>query len=67
MKNEYKYYIKIIKPLEKKYTKLCILYSIFKTEYLKNRMNFYNRILINYYRMLQNNYKNLENLKKHLK
>ena len=67
MKKEYLYYIKIIKPIEKKYTKMCILYSIFKFKVFKNKMNFYNKILINYYKKLQNNYKNLEKMEKYIK
>ena len=55
MKKEYKYYINIIKPIEKKYTNLCILYTIFKFNFIKNKIDFYNKILINYYLMLQNN------------
>jgi len=62
MKQAYKYYINIIKPIEKKYTKMCILYSIFKWNFFKKQMNLYNNILINYYRMLQDNVDILEDL-----
>jgi len=62
MKSAYTYYIKIIKPIEKKYTRVCILYSIFKLNYFKIKMNFYNKLLINYYKMLQNNYETLSEL-----
>jgi len=66
MKKEYKYYIKIIKPIEKKYTNLCILYSVFKFKCIKTKINFYNKILINYYKMLQQN-TDLNNLEKYIK
>lgn len=66
MKNEYNYYINIIKPIEKKYTRLCIFYSIIKLKSIKNKINFYNKILINYYKMLQhNNY--LKSFEKYIK
>ena len=58
--NTYNYYIKIIKPIEKKYTRLCIWNSILKSKKLEKKKHFYNKILINYYKMLQNNYKELE-------
>ena len=67
MNEAYKYYIKIIKPIEKKYTKMCILYSIFKLNYFKKKKSFYNAILVNYYRMLQNNTKELEEIIQNLK
>lgn len=66
MKNAYEYYIKIINPIEKKYTKMCILYSFFKCKYFYNKMNFYNKILINYYKMLQNNLDTLKELEKNI-
>jgi len=53
MNEEYKYYVKVIKPIEKKYTKMCILYNVFKFNFIKNKRDFYNNILINYYKMLQ--------------
>ena len=53
MKKEYNYYINIIKPIEKKYTLMCILYNFFKLKYFKNKINFYNTILINYYKTMQ--------------
>jgi len=62
MKSVYKYYIEIIKPVEKKYTRMCTLYSIFKWKCFKIKMNYYNHILVNYYKMLQNNHKTLEEL-----
>lgn len=64
MRNEYNYYIRIIKPIEKKYNRMCILYSIFKLKWFEEKKKKYNIILINYYKMLQNdtNYtSNLEN------
>lgn len=55
MENEYNYYLKIIKPIEKKYNRLCILYSIFHFKYFKNKKKLYNLLLIKYYRLLQEN------------
>jgi len=66
MKNAYKYYVNIIKPIEKKYTKMCIFYSLLKFNYFKNRMLLYNNILINYYTMLQKNPTILEELDKQI-
>ena len=66
MKSNYEYYKKNIKPLEKKYTRMCILYSIFKFKYFKNKMNFYNIILINYYRTLQDDDKTISEIIKYL-
>lgn len=62
MKNPYDYYIEKIKPIEKKYSRICILYAIFKLPCLKNKKTFYNNILINYYKMLQDNTKDLEEI-----
>jgi len=67
MKNNYEYYLKYIKPIEKKYTKLCTIYSFFKLNYIKNRINFYNRILNIYYRNLKNNIDDIQEFKKHIK
>lgn len=67
MKNEYEYYITVIKPIEKKYTKLCTLYSVFKFKTIYSKMNFYNKILVNYYEKLQNNNSALQELIKHMK
>lgn len=67
MKANYEYYIKVIKPIEKKYTNMCILYNIFKFNYFKHKKDFYNKILINYYKILQNNDKFLAILEKHIK
>lgn len=67
MKNVYNYYIKIIKPIEKKYTRMCTLYSIFRWKYFKNKIIFYNKILINYYKILQNNNNYQKELEKHIK
>lgn len=52
MNEEREYYEKIIKPIEKNYTKMCNLYAIFKLNYFKNQRNFYNKILICYYRSI---------------
>lgn len=56
MKKEYNYYIAIIKPLEKKYNKICLLYSIFKLDYFKEKKKLYNLLLIIYYKKLQQDY-----------
>ncbi len=66
MKSEYYYYLKVIKPIEKKYTRMCILYQIFKINYFKNKRDIYNKILIIYYNMLQHNSYNLDIIKKNL-
>ena len=65
MKNIYNYYLKNIKPIEKKYTIVCTLYNIFKLNFLKKRMNYYNSLLIKYYKTLKNNY-NLKELENYL-
>lgn len=65
MKNIYNYYLKNIKPIEKKYTIVCTLYNIFKLNVFKKRMNYYNSLLIKYYKTLQNNY-NLKELENYL-
>ena len=67
MDNEYKYYISIIKPLEKKYNRICIFYSIFKFKWLKDQKRFYNNLLINYYSMLQKNNTYVKKLEKQMK
>jgi len=67
MKNEYNFYVKVIKPLEKKYNKLCILYSIFKFKFLKEKLKTYNNHLIIYYIMITKNENYLKNLENHLK
>ena len=53
--NYYEFYIKKIKPIEKKYTRLCILYSLFKFKCYKKERDFYNKLLITYYKYLKNN------------
>ena len=53
MKNEYNYYIRIIKPIENKYNRMCVLYSIFGLNTFKEKKNFYNTLLLEYYKMLQ--------------
>ena len=55
MKKEHAYYINVIKPIEKKYNRMCIFYSIFKLNYFKRKITFYNNILVNYYKTLQKN------------
>lgn len=65
MKNIYDYYIKIIKPIEKKYTRMCILYSFTGFSYYKKKMVFYNKILINYYKIIKKNDKYIQELEKY--
>ena len=67
MKKDYDYYIKNIKPLEKKYYKFCLLYSTFKLEYFYHKKMFYNKLLIHYYKTIQNNKVFLNNLEKSIK
>lgn len=55
MNNEYNYYLSIIKPIEKKYNRICYWYSIFKTKNLQRKKQHYNNILTIYYIMLQKN------------
>ena len=55
MKNKFDYYLKVIKPIEKKYMKLCTLYTIFKFEFIRKKKDLYNKILINYYHSLDQN------------
>lgn len=64
MENEYNYYLNIIKPIEKKYNRMCFLYSFFKLNHFKKKKNLYNIILINYYKLLQNNINYANNLEK---
>ena len=54
MDSKYNYYIRIIKPIEKKYNRMCILYSFFKLNIFKEKKKFYNTILLKYYKLLQN-------------
>lgn len=67
MKNEYNYYLKVIKPLEKKYNRVSFLYSLFKFKYLKNKRSMYNRLLTIYYKMLYDNTNYSKKLAKQLK
>lgn len=67
MENEYKYYVSIIKPIEKKYNRVCIFYSVFKFKWLEEKKISYNNILINYYRMLQRNNKYASKLAEQIK
>ena len=55
MKNELKYYLENIKPIEKKYNRYCILYSFLKIPYFYYKKVFYNDLLIKYYKSIQNN------------
>lgn len=43
-----------INEYEKKYTKMCILYKIFKISYFKTQRNFYSKLLQYYYVKLSN-------------
>ena len=67
MKKEYEFYIKNIKPLEKKYYKFCILYSIFKLEYFYHKKKFYNKLLVHYYKTIKNNKINVNNFEESIK
>ena len=66
MENNFKYYIKYIKPLEKKYNLICHLYSYFKCNYLYNKKEFYNKLLIIYYKTIYNNSNAVIDIKKNL-
>ncbi len=62
MKKPYNYYLNEIKPIERKYTRICFLYSIFKTKYLEKKKAFFNALLISYYQNLQDNPKDLQEI-----
>ena len=64
MLKDYEYYINNIKPLEKQYSKFCLLYSIFKWKYFYQKKLFYNKLLINYYKIIKDNQKIIKNLSK---
>ena len=65
MKDDYKYYIEIIKPIEKKYINTCKLLNFFNFNFLrKKKLIFYYKILISYYKTLHNNPKAIHNLEK---
>ena len=66
MKSNYNYYIKHIKPLEKKYNKFCLLYNLFKWPYFYSKKSFYNKLLIKYYKTSQNSQKLINTLEKRL-
>ena len=53
--DKYVEYQQIIKPIEKKYNRLLLLYSYFKFSFFKRRLDYYNKILINYYKYLLEN------------
>jgi hypothetical protein len=55
MKKDYEYYIKVIKPIEKKYTRLCILNKFIKSKKINNSINYYNKLLRLYYHSIKNN------------
>jgi len=59
--------MEVIKPLEKKYTNMCILYSIFKLKCFEKKRNLYNKQLISYYRLLQKDARALKQLEKLIK
>ena len=64
---KYEEYQKIIKPIEKKYNRLLLLYSHFKWNFLKNRIDSYEKILYNYYHYLLKNKDLPDELFKNLK
>ena len=45
---KYDEYQELIKPIEKKYNRLLLLYSHFKWKFLKKKIDNYNKILNNY-------------------
>ena len=53
--DKYVEYQQIIKPIEKKYNRLLLLYSYFKFPFFKRKLDYYNKILINYYKYLLEN------------
>lgn len=55
MKNNYEQHLNKIRELEKKYAKMHILYNIFKLNFLKRKLDFYNKLIIYYYKLLINN------------
>ena len=65
MKNAYEYYRDIIKPIEKKYMRMCTLYSIFKYNYFRIKRDKYNNILKYYYKSLLNNKNSLNEIQKY--
>ncbi len=66
MKSNYEYYLKIIKPIEKKYTRMCTLYHIFKLNTFRIKRNIYNRMIVDYYKFLLNNHNVLKEIEKKL-
>ena len=52
MKDEINYYLKIIKPIEKKYNRMCFYYRTFKLPYFLKKKKFYNGLLLSYYKTL---------------
>lgn len=67
MSKEYKYYLDTIKPIEKKYNQLCIIYSFFKFKWLKKKIDHYNSLLVLYYKMIKDTPEYLKNLEKEFK
>ena len=65
MKNNYEYYLKTIKPIEKKYNRMCTLYRIFKFKTFLVKRNIYNKIIINYYNKLLHNKQALKELEEY--
>ena len=66
MKKHFEYYNGVIKPLERKYNRICFLYSVFKFKFLFNKKKFYNKLLISYYKTIQKNDHAIHNFKKNL-
>ncbi len=52
---KYDEYQELIKPIEKKYNRLLLLYSHFKWKFLKKKIDNYNKILNSYYQYLLQN------------
>ena len=66
MNKEYNYYIRFIKPLEKKYNRINFFYSLFRFKFLNKKIYMYNLLLIHYYKKLQKNNNSLNEIKKEI-
>lgn len=55
MDQDYNKIIKTIKSLEKKHSRLSVLYSIIKLPIIKHKMNDYNKTITKYYNYILKN------------
>lgn len=55
MNSMYNYYIKNIKPLEKRYNRFSFLYSLIPLNFFKLKKDYYNLIVLMYYKNLKDN------------